>query len=89
MMVRMKCPNCSVEAPAGAAECASCGLVFAKLRKKIEELEAPRPAAYNPWIGRAIAAAVVALWILGFGLYYRRAVAKARASRPPAARPAP
>lgn len=87
----MKCPNCAAEASDGAAECASCGVIFAKLKAKKERtvLEAKagealtsakpeeKPAEFNPWKGRAIAAGIVVLWIVGFAIYYHRAVAEA------------
>lgn len=87
----MKCPNCAAENPEGSAECASCGVIFAKLKAKKERtvLEAKagealtaakpedEPAAFNPWKGRAIAGGIVVLWIAGFAIYYHRAVADA------------
>ena len=78
----MKCPNCGVEAAAGAAECAGCGIIFAKFKKKLERLEPPSPAPLNLWKGRAIALAIVALWLIGFGLYYRRVVSGLRGLKP-------
>jgi hypothetical protein len=72
----MKCPNCGVEAPAGAADCAACGVIFAKFKKKLESLPVPVPSKHNPWIGRAAAAAIVLLWMAALGLYYRRAVSE-------------
>lgn len=72
----MKCPNCGVEAPAGAAECPACGVIFAKFKKKLENLPAPSPVPYNPWLGRGLAAAIVLIWMLAFGWYYRRAVSE-------------
>lgn len=91
----MKCPNCSAEGPEGGAECASCGVIFAKFKKRQERvvLEAKagealvaaapeeKPAAFNPWKGRAIAGAIVLLWLAGFAVYYRRAVSEALARR--------
>jgi hypothetical protein len=78
----MKCPNCGAQAADGASECPQCGLVFAKWkvleeRKKrdeaaaLTELETAGTREFNPWIGRAIAGALVAVWMLGIGLYYR------------------
>ncbi|MBI2387663.1 MAG: zinc ribbon domain-containing protein [Elusimicrobia bacterium] len=72
----MKCPNCGVEAPAGATDCPACGVIFAKFKKKLESLPVPEPARFDPWVGRAIAAAIVAIWMIAFGLYYRRAVSE-------------
>lgn len=41
----MKCPSCSAEGPDGAAECAACGVIFAKLKAKAEKTAAaPTPA---------------------------------------------
>lgn len=78
----MKCPNCGVTSPAGAADCASCGVIFAKFRAKLERAEAPVPGIFNPWTGRAIAAALVALWLIAFGVYYRGLVAGMRVRNP-------
>ena len=72
----MKCPNCGVQAPAGAADCAGCGVIFAKFKKKLELATVPVASTFNPWKGRAIAAAIVALWFVAFGLYYRRVIAE-------------
>jgi hypothetical protein len=83
----MKCPNCSVEAPAGAADCAACGVIFAKFKKKLENLSAPSAPMIRPWLGRWVAAAIVVTWMVALGLYYHRAL-----SRPPvrvSADPAP
>jgi hypothetical protein len=68
----VKCPNCGIDAAAGAADCAGCGVIFAKFMKKLDRAEAPAPAAINPWKGRAIAVAIVALWLAAFALYYAR-----------------
>ena len=79
----MKCPNCGVQCPAGATECPACGIVFAKFKKKLDQAVEPTPSkAINPWIGRAIAAAIVALWFVAFGLYYRARVSEIRARAP-------
>lgn len=67
----MKCPNCGVEAPAGAVDCASCGIIFAKFKKKLESLPVTPPSRFQPWMGRALAVAVVLAWMLGLALYYR------------------
>lgn len=85
----MKCPNCGAQAPDGALECAACGVIFAKLLKKIEELEVAPSAPFNPWIGRGLAAALVILWMLAFAVYYQERVEKLRAEHPPSLRPAP
>lgn len=86
----MKCPNCGAEAPAGAVDCAGCGVIFAKFKAKLERVEAPAPAPpVNRWKGRAIALTLVMLWCAGFALYYSRVVADLRArkpDRPPVAR---
>lgn len=75
----MKCPLCSSPAPEGAAECPSCGVIFAKLRARAEREKkaavlipepAPVPLA-NPWHVRLAALGVVALWMLVLGLYCR------------------
>jgi hypothetical protein len=76
----MKCPNCGVEGAAGAAECSACGVIFAKFKRKLER--PPVPTVYNPWKGRAIAAALALLWAAGFGLYYRGKVAAMRVRNP-------
>ena len=69
----MKCPNCTTDS-GDAAECPACGLIFAKWREQIfKALESPTPARVrNPWVSRAIAAVVVAAWMLGLAIYYRR-----------------
>jgi len=82
-MPGMKCPNCGAACPAGSAECSGCGIVFAKFKKKMDEAVAPTPSkAINPWIGRAVAAALVAIWFVSFGLYYRSRVAEMRVRAP-------
>lgn len=84
----MKCPNCSAQAADGASECPKCGIVFAKwnelqARKKRDEaaelaaLTTVATREFNPWLGRAIAAALVAAWTLGMGLYFRSHQARA------------
>lgn len=84
----MKCPKCGIEALHGIPECPGCGVIFAKLAKQKErakkESEAVVAAAgeslprLDPMRGRMIAAAIIAVWIVCFGLYYRRAVRVAR-----------
>ncbi|MCR4295357.1 MAG: hypothetical protein NUW21_07460 [Elusimicrobia bacterium] len=69
----MKCPNCGVDAPAGAADCAACGVIFAKFKKKLESLPVTPRSRFQPWMGRALAVLVVLAWMLGFALYYHRA----------------
>lgn len=73
---RVKCPNCAAAVLPGADDCASCGIIIAKFKKKLESLPAPVPSKVNPWIGRAVAAAIVIVWTVAFGLYYRRVVAE-------------
>lgn len=70
----MKCPNCGVDAPAGASDCAACGVIFAKFKKKLESLPVTPPSRFQPWMGRALAVVVVLAWILGFALYYHHAL---------------
>jgi hypothetical protein len=85
----MKCPNCGVEAPAGSEECGSCGIIFAKFKKKLEAIGAPAETPpYHPWRVRAIALTLVMLWCAGFALYYRSVVADLR-RRSPDTRPHP
>jgi hypothetical protein len=67
----MKCPNCGVEAPSGAADCAACGVIFAKFKKKLESLPSTPPSRFQPWMGRALAVVVVLAWMAGLALYYR------------------
>lgn len=75
----MKCPNCGVASPDAAAECPSCGLLFAKLKalrekEKREAAEflalAEQPPAAAPeasrWRGRLIAAGIVMGWLVVF-----------------------
>lgn len=77
----MKCPNCGAEGPAGGVECAACGVIFAKFKKKLEP-KLPPPSKFNPWKGRLIAAVIVALWIVSFALYYRGVVSGMRVRNP-------
>lgn len=73
------CPLCAHPYAAGAEECPSCGVIFAKLRARAERqkaasappLDPTPPPALNPWHVRLAAAAVVVCWMLGLGLYYR------------------
>lgn len=78
----MKCPNCGAQGPAGAAECAACGIIFAKFKKKLETLEPAAAPVANPWIRRAVAIVFLIAWLIGLSLYYRRAVAVMRVSNP-------
>ena len=87
----MKCPQCGVAAAPEAAECAGCGVIFAKL-KEVREREKAAAALLDktlaadverlpyvhPWFGRVLAIVATVAWILGFGLYYRHAVNEAR-----------
>jgi uncharacterized membrane protein YvbJ len=79
-MPRVKCPNCGAQAPEGAPECPGCGVLFSKLKalKEREKREAaeflalsekPLPSASSLWRGRAAAAAVVMLWLIGLFAY--------------------
>ena len=81
----MKCPNCGVEAPAGAADCAGCGVIFAKFlaqreREKKEAAEflaltqAPRPGAPKKWPARTVAIIVLLIWCGGLFWYYVNAL---------------
>ena len=86
----MKCPSCAAPSGEDAAECPSCGLVFAKWRERREKekreavaalkaLEAPAASSAssrNLWIARGMAAAAVALWLAGLALYYHRRLAR-------------
>ena len=65
-----------------AAECAACGIIFAKFKKKLETLEPAAAPAANPWLARSVAIAVLIAWMIGLSLYYRRAVAVMRVSNP-------
>jgi len=78
----MKCPNCGSPSADGGAECAKCGLVFAKWRERQEKekreaaealkaLESPpQPPKTNPWTGRLLAGLIVLWWMLGLAVYY-------------------
>lgn len=91
MMSEMVCPKCGAKVPEGAAECPSCGVIFAKLRALAEREKREAAAAVevadaapvptpvvDPWLGRKIAAGITVAWLVGFGLYYRHAVIEAR-----------
>jgi hypothetical protein len=82
----MKCPSCGAASADGAAECPACGLIFAKWREKslkALELPPPSPPAPDRWIGRAIAAVIVILWLGGFGYYvYRHTLKRTTAAQP-------
>jgi len=67
----MKCPNCGVAALSGAKECAGCGVIFEKFKKKLDSLPTPTPPRFPLWFGRTIAAAIVLAWMLGLAVYYR------------------
>lgn len=77
----MKCPNCGLESPAGATECAGCGVIFAKFMKKLD-LKAPATEAARPWKGRALAFALLVIWFIAFSVYYQRRVAEMRVLNP-------
>jgi hypothetical protein len=71
----MKCPICAAPCGEDAAECPSCGLVFAKWRErrdkeKREAAEALKLLDPNPWIGRLAGAVIVVWWMLGLAIYY-------------------
>lgn len=101
----VKCPKCSAQAPAGAAECPSCGVIFAKLsKKKSHEREADkkaaadfmaladageRSAAVHPWLGKGIAAGLVVLWLGVMGYYLVKAARTPARPEPGAGAPAP
>lgn len=90
----MKCPLCAADAAEGALECPSCGVIFAKLKKRADR-EAGKAAglldtapAKTPWAfldskakRRAIALAVVAAWTAAVGLAVRRSLRRAAAGR--------
>lgn len=44
----MRCPSCKAEGPDGAAECAGCGLIFAKWKAREEQKAAPAPLPASP-----------------------------------------
>lgn len=75
----MNCPLCSAATQNGAAECPSCGVIFAKLHARAERekslaseaLEPSRRPAVNAWHVRIAALSLVASWMIGLGLYYR------------------
>jgi len=81
----MKCPNCGVVAPSGAADCAGCGGVFAKFlaqreREKKEAAEflaltqAPRAGTPKQWPARTVAIIVLLIWCGGLFWYYVNAL---------------
>ena len=83
----MNCPNCGAAAADGAADCAACGLVFAKWKaleerkltaevRALAETDLPPSHEVSPWLGRAIAAGLVAFWMIALGLYFRRHLAR-------------
>lgn len=80
-MSGMKCPNCGVQAPAGATDCAGCGVVFAKFlaqreREKkaaadfLELKELPQAAPANYRNLHIAAGVVLAIWFAGLLWYY-------------------
>lgn len=80
----MKCPRCAAENADGAADCAACGVVFAKLkelkekeRRAAEEALARLAAAEDeakpktdPWVWRALAIGVAVAWSSALATYY-------------------
>ena len=77
----MKCPNCGAQAPAGAADCAGCGVVFAKFqaqrereRKEAAEFlaltELPPASVPRLWPGRVAASVLLVLWLGSLIWYY-------------------
>ena len=77
----MKCPNCGVEATAGATECSGCGVFFAKFlaqreREKKEAAEflalsqAPVAAPPKLWRGRIAAGVLLLIWFVSLLWYY-------------------
>lgn len=85
------CPLCAHPAGEDAAECPTCGVIFAKLRARAERerkaaalvLEATPAPSRNPWRVRLAALSVVAFWMLGLALYYRVELSR----RPPRSKP--
>ncbi|MDP3543257.1 MAG: hypothetical protein Q8T11_12385 [Elusimicrobiota bacterium] len=82
----MKCPICGVDAPAGAVDCAACGIIFAKFKKKLESLPVTPASRFQPWMGRALAVVIVLAWMAGFGLYYRAVLSEMPARKTAAPR---
>ena len=77
----MKCPNCGLEASAGALDCAGCGVIFAKFlaqreREKKEAAEflalsqAPAAPAPKLWRGRVAAGVLLVIWFGALLWYY-------------------
>ncbi len=92
----MKCPLCSKDGPDAAEECPSCGAIFAKLRARRERereealaalaliatpATAPNLSPQARQARWAVAAALIAAWILGLALYYYPRVARAHHTR--------
>ncbi len=75
----MKCPNCSAAAPENAAECPSCGVIFAKLLARREKEKAAAAAALldapssappaDPRRTRLIAITIVVFWVMGLAVF--------------------
>ncbi|PIR19265.1 MAG: hypothetical protein COV48_02965 [Elusimicrobia bacterium CG11_big_fil_rev_8_21_14_0_20_64_6] len=97
----MNCPLCSTTTKDDAAECPSCGAIFAKLRERkrrekeeaaaaLAQIQAPPPSRrFNLWTLRIAAGVIVVAWLIGFGLYYRSRLLNAPNERKPrASRPA-
>jgi len=72
----MKCPNCGAVASAGAKDCAACGVIFEKFKKKLDVLPPPTPPRFPLWLGRTIALVIVLSWMLALVVYYKSHPAK-------------
>lgn len=79
----MKCPNCGVEAPAGATECAACAIIFAKFQAQRERekkeaaefLALPEQKPFSaPKYWRYVAAISVLIWLGALTWYYVNAL---------------
>lgn len=79
----MKCPSCSAEGPDAAAECAACGVIFAKLKAKAEKAAPAAPAASKP-AASGLGDALVLLAFLGAVVYGGYRLYESRVSPPPA-----
>ena len=87
----MKCPSCGSQAPDAAAECPSCGVVFAKLKaikereKKSVETAELKPSAppLDPAKLRAYALAFVIGWLVAFSIFFKREMDRVRPEPPP------
>lgn len=80
----MKCPSCSAEGPDGAAECAACGVIFAKLKAKAEKAAAaPAPAPAPAPAASGLGGTVVILACLCAVVYGGYRVYESRVSPAP------